>query len=162
MKFLCDQMLARLGKWLRAAGYDARIIDEPLRDRQVLEIALAENRLLITRDRHFLHMKGAAPLLHYLKSNDLIACMEELMQQIAIDWLHAPFSRCLTCNTPLEIALNDSTEKIPQKIRQQKDTFWLCPQCKQFFWEGTHTARMRSQLKRWQEMAKKKREKTYD
>ena len=51
MKFLCDQMLARLGKWLRAAGYDARIIDEPLRDRQVLEIALAENRLLADQER---------------------------------------------------------------------------------------------------------------
>lgn len=90
MKFICDQMLSRLGKWLRAAGYDTLIIDEKVSDRHVLEMALAENRLLITRDRHFLQMKRAAPLLHYLKCNDVSSCIDELMHQVAIDWLYAP------------------------------------------------------------------------
>ena len=151
MRFICDEMLSRLGKWLRAAGHDTLIVEEQLSDRLILEIALTENRLLITRDRHFLSMKKATPLLHYLKSNDLKSCVEELMEQITLDWLYHPFSRCLTCNTPLENANGSSLDQLPERIRQQKKAFWFCPLCQQFFWEGTHTARMSKQLQQWQE-----------
>lgn len=143
-------MLGKLGKWLRAAGHDTLIAEEKVTDRRILEIALSENRLLITRDRHFLQMKRAAPLLHYLKGNDFSSCMEELKQQLSIDWLHAPFSRCLTCNTPLEKVTEPPAEQIPQRIREQKEIFWYCPTCGHFFWEGSHTAKMLAQLRIWQ------------
>lgn len=152
MKFLCDQMINRIGKWLRAAGYDTRMIQESCSDHQILELALAEQRLLITRDRHFLAMKEASPLLHYLKSNDFDACMAELNGQLVIDWLKAPFSRCLVCNTLLEKVMDKNVvQAIPERIRQEKELFWYCPSCKKFYWEGSHTASMLRQLKQWQE-----------
>lgn len=144
-------MLGKLGKWLRAAGHDTLIAEEKTTDGRILEIALSENRQLITRDRHFLHMKQAAPLLHYVKGNDFSSCIDELMQQLSIDWLHAPFSRCLTCNTSLEKGIEPSDKQVPPRIRKQKETFWYCPACRQFFWEGSHTARMLEQLKMWQQ-----------
>lgn len=35
MKFLCDHMLSRLGKWLRAAGYDTEIIVSSISDHEI-------------------------------------------------------------------------------------------------------------------------------
>lgn len=151
MKFICDQMVSRIGKWLRAAGHDTQIVADSISDREVLEWAIVEERLLITRDRHFLSMKNAAPLLHYLKSNDFNSCIEELKSQIKIDWLYAPFSRCMICNHLLEKITDDvQLIQIPSKIRQQKVEFWVCPRCKHFFWEGSHTQNMLRQLQQWQ------------
>jgi uncharacterized protein with PIN domain len=152
IKFLCDHMLSRLGKWLRVAGHDTEIILTSISDREVLNRALATHRQLITRDRHFLEMKAAIPLLIYLKANDFDACMQELNQKMKINWLYAPFTRCLTCNSLLEKA--DSPERlqqIPLHISQKKNEFWYCPFCHHFFWEGSHTERMLHQLQQWQE-----------
>jgi uncharacterized protein with PIN domain len=56
MKFFCDYMLVRLGKWLRAAGYDTKIATPHQTDQMILEEALGEKRYLVTRDSHFLQM----------------------------------------------------------------------------------------------------------
>lgn len=150
MRFLCDHMLSRLGKWLRAAGYDTDIVTSPISDQEVLSIALATNRVLVTRDRHFLKMKRAISKLLYLKNNDFEACIKELNQKIKINWLYAPFSRCLICNSPLENPCFSELEQIPLEIRKKKNEFWYCPTCRRFYWEGSHTARMRQQLQNWQ------------
>lgn len=151
MKFLCDQMLSRVGKWLRAAGYDTDIVTTPISDTEILTLALANHRLLITRDRHFLKMKNATSILIYLKSNHFKNCIQELNQQLEINWLYAPFSRCLNCNSLLEQPNpTDLFDNVPIRIQQQKMKFWYCPTCKQVYWEGTHTSQMISQLTQWQ------------
>lgn len=152
MRFLCDLMLSRLGKWLRAAGHDTDIVTTPISDRQVVEQALSDQRLLITRDRHFLKIKAVSSTLIYLKSNDFKSCIQELNRSIYINWLYAPFSRCLACNSLLERPnLADLIAQIPVRIREEKAEFWYCPTCKQFYWEGSHTEHMHLQLTRWQE-----------
>ena len=50
MKFLCDQMLGSLAKWLRILGFDTFYARRDLQDEDVLNIAKKENRVLITRD----------------------------------------------------------------------------------------------------------------
>ena len=151
-KFICDHMLSRLGKWLRAAGYDTMMIMASISDREVLSLALTTDRLLITRDRHFLEMKAAYPFLIYLKSNHFEACIKELNQKIKINWLYAPFTRCLICNTPLEKpSSSDFLEQLPPSIRQKKNEFWYCPFCHRLYWKGSHTERMFQQLQHWQD-----------
>lgn len=151
MKFLCDHMLYRLGKWLRAAGYDTEIVMTPISDHKILSHALLTDRRLITRDRHFLQMKAAIPILLYLKSNDFEACIKELNQKIKINWLYAPFSRCLMCNTLLEQPEPECIEQISFSIRKKKNTFWYCPFCRHIYWEGSHTEHMHHQLQVWHE-----------
>lgn len=146
MKFLCDQMCSRIGKWLRIAGYDTSIVTTPIPDRDVLRLALADKRLLVTRDRHFLLMKEAKPILIYLKNNDFEKCIDELNRQVPIDWFLAPFSRCLVCNCLLEKPGSKEIELIPERILMEKLEFWYCPDCQHIYWEGSHTERMRNQL----------------
>ncbi|MBX6323464.1 MAG: hypothetical protein IRY94_16695, partial [Rhodospirillaceae bacterium] len=49
--FLCDHMLIRLGRWLRAAGDDTAIAPGTMPDTAVLAWALRDSRLLLTRAR---------------------------------------------------------------------------------------------------------------
>lgn len=46
--FLVDEMLQRLGPWLRAAGYDTRIATHAEADYYLLRQAIDEGRLLLT------------------------------------------------------------------------------------------------------------------
>jgi uncharacterized protein with PIN domain len=123
-------MLSRLGRWLIAAGYDTAIARPDQTDEQLLAQAAAEQRLLITRDSGL-----TGPMVIQLHSNNLQECIAELSQRVHINWLLAPFTRCLVCNEPL-------TTLVPGER-------WQCPVCQRFYWEGGHTRRMREQLTRW-------------
>ena len=45
LRFLCDEMLAGLGRWLRIAGYDTAIASGGRRDRDLVKQAHAEQRI---------------------------------------------------------------------------------------------------------------------
>jgi len=66
VRLLCDEMLARLGRWLRAAGYDTEIAEGGASDRALVAHCAAEARTLLTRDRHLAEVAAARalPLLH--------------------------------------------------------------------------------------------------
>ena len=49
-RFHCDEMLFRLARWLRAAGYDATLAEPGEPDAAVLARAVDEERWLVTRD----------------------------------------------------------------------------------------------------------------
>ncbi len=152
MRFLCDQMLAGLGKWLRAAGYDTVIIENSEKDKEILEYALKEKRCLLTRDHHFLHMRAPEEAVIFLNGNSIRDCVIELNKRLQIDWLYRPFSRCLVCNTLLEKPDGQMLEDVPLKVREEAKTIWHCTHCQKVFWEGSHTRRMVKQLHLWQKM----------
>lgn len=149
MKILCDQMLIRLGRWLRAAGYDTLIIEKPMKDSEIFKLALSEERILLTRD---IKMKELDPQDLYiicLRANSTKECALELSRNIKIDWLLKPFSRCLLCNNPLIETSQPDFTQVPLNIKIIKSLFWVCSQCGKVYWEGTHTQRMLSQLQIW-------------
>lgn len=146
-KFFCDEMLARLGRWLRAAGHDTLIASPATKDSVILEESLREKRILLTRDRLFL----PHPDVIILNANTVRDCIHELNHKIKLNWLYRPFSRCMLCNHELKETLeNEFIQQIPPDIRQQVTRIWYCEFCKKVFWEGSHTKRMLKQLKQWQ------------
>ncbi len=54
MKFLCDQMLGTLAKWLRLFGFDTFYANAEMDDEELLRVADEENRILITRDKQLI------------------------------------------------------------------------------------------------------------
>ena len=148
-RFLCDQMLARLGRWLRAAGYDTAIQDGPTTDRQLLQRALGEGRLLVTRDRKLIEFRQAPGAVVLLAGNTLGDCAAELAARADLNWLHRPFSRCLVCNTPLEPAPRDARGQIPAGARALAASATWCATCGKVFWRGSHARRMRVHLEAW-------------
>lgn len=153
VKFICDEMLQRLGRWLRAAGYDTKIASNSLKDCEIFDVAYKEHRLVITRDRHFKQMKDPQHLILFLQGNALEECVRELNEYLAINWLYQPFSRCLVCNTPL-IALPNATllTLAPLDIQQLHQDIRYCQSCHKLYWQGSHAQRMLKTLSQWQSL----------
>lgn len=149
MKLYCDEMLIKLGRWFRAAGYDTRIAQSGMKDREILQQTCSENRRLITRDRKLMEFRNADDWVVLLQCRLMEQCIEEVTHQLKINWLFRPFSRCLKCNTLLIDASTEDYKNLPDSIRLTVDRLCYCPRCQQLFWEGGHVQRMRTQLNRF-------------
>ena len=151
MKFLVDENLQRLGSWLRAAGYDTLIETDGRSDYELLKQALAEERLLITRDRKLSEYRRAPGTVILLECDKLEDCIAALSRQVPIDWLHDPFVRCLVCNTNLILAKPEHLLELPVRLRDSLDTAYYCPSCRKVYWDGSHVSRMRIRLQDWRQ-----------
>jgi uncharacterized protein with PIN domain len=143
MKFIADGMLGRLAKWLRVLGYDTAYFPH-LDDDQLVHLARAEGRLLLTRDRGLARRRGLQCLL--IGSNRLEEQLSQVLTDLALTEAH-PFSRCPVCNTPLQEVEKPGLEgRVPAHIFRTHKDFSLCPNCDRIYWPGTHWARMQEKL----------------
>jgi uncharacterized protein len=147
--FLCDHMLVRLGRWLRAAGYDTAIADGATADRILLLQAERENRLIVSRDRALLEHRRAAGRVLLLSANGPADWAEELGRALDLDWLHRPFSRCLLCNAPLAAAPPERRQELPEPLRREDQEMRMCRSCGRVYWAGSHVRRMTARLAAW-------------
>ena len=148
MKFLCDEMLKGLARWLRAAGYDTEIANNGETDRALIEHARATQRKLITRDNKLIEFRHAKDTVCLLHCSGIEKCALRLKEELSINWLHQPFSRCLLCNPPL-VSIEDATQPaVPDDVRD--GPLFQCPECQRIYWSGGHVKRMRAQLERWE------------
>jgi uncharacterized protein with PIN domain len=135
MKFIADHMLGTLAKWLRFLGFDTLYPDVQT-DPELIKLAKKDNRVLLTRDKNLAHTKGVDTL--YIGSVELD---EQLIQVISTFDLRIAeaFSRCGLCNSILiEVEKESAKGKIPQKVFDRQDEFWLCQKCHKYYWQGTH------------------------
>jgi len=152
---LCDEMLLGLGKWLRAAGYDTALPQSASADRLMVEQALAEQRLLLTRDTRMSSIQHADKVLVLLHGNDIPAWVGELALSPGIDWLLDPFSRCLLCNRPL--SPGNADHAVPEWVAAQRMPTWHCPTCRRAYWHGGHVQRMLARLHTFAELSEQAR-----
>jgi hypothetical protein len=139
MKFLCDDMLGTLSRWLRILGHDADFGDAR-GDDALLERARAEGRVLLTRDRQL--AARAQGLGLYIPGHDLEAQLEQVVAAFHLT-LDEVLSRCSLCNTPLEQAtLEEARASLPGGITGRHDLFWRCPSCLRLYWAGSHYKRI--------------------
>ncbi|HET6522808.1 MAG TPA: Mut7-C RNAse domain-containing protein, partial [Geminicoccaceae bacterium] len=120
-------MFARLGRWLRAAGYDTRIALGDESDRALVLTAEREGRLLITRDRQILTIRRAPAATLVLPHGDLDACAAELSRRLRLDWRHDPFSRCVLCNVALEPAGPELGGRFAEASLDGRRKVTVCP-----------------------------------
>lgn len=135
--FVVDGMLGTLAKWLRILGYDT-LFDPGLDDHQLVRLARAENRVLLTRDRELARRRGVRTLLVAGERLD-----EQIRQVLAdLDLTPGP-SRCPVCNTPLT-AMDRQTAaaQVPGYVAQTQDEFRFCPGCRRVYWRGSHRQQM--------------------
>ena len=100
-KFVCDEMLGRLARYLRAAGYDTAMASGGAPDRQWLEVARREARTLLTCDRQLLRHKAARGRVLWLRQGALDQQAFVLREELGVDWLWRPFTRCLVDNVTM-------------------------------------------------------------
>jgi len=146
LRFIVDGMLGRLAKWLRILGYDT-LYDPRLDDPQLVRIARAEGRILLTRDHELTRRKNLQVIL--IESEVLEEQLDQLHEQLGID-AQNPFQRCPVCNAPLEPVPKDwAWGQVPPYVFVTQAEFRLCPECNRFYWRGTHWEHMRELFARW-------------
>ena len=145
IRFLADEMLGRLARWLRILGYDTLYLS-PVNDHELVRLARAEGRVLLTRDTGLARRRGVKTLL--VASQHL----EEQLAQVLGDLTLEPspaFSRCMVCNALLQpLAREDARQRVPRYVYRTHEEFLLCPGCDRVYWRGSHWEHMRELLAR--------------
>jgi uncharacterized protein len=146
LRFICDSMLGRLAKNLRMLGFDTPYA-RCLTPRQLMQSALEQQRILLTRRRAFLK-SIATGFCIFMRSND----PEEQMRQVIAECSSAkalirPFTICLRCNDPLSgIAKEAAAGRVPDYVFTTVDHFAACTSCGRVYWKGTHYANMADRI----------------
>jgi hypothetical protein len=146
IKFICDDNLGKLAKWLRTLGYDT-LFELTIEDGKLVSLALKENRIILSRDTKLSRFKIKDKYLLIQSENPL----EQLKQVIDHFKLKVEgdllFSRCLVCNQPLQ---GMEKEKIKDRlypyVYQTQENFVHCSVCDRIYWTGTHVDKMAKKL----------------
>ncbi len=138
MKFICDDMLGRLAKWLRILGFDTLYFNS-ISNPELLRICLKDRRILITKDRH---IPGRYMLPKYIiiKEDDYLLQLKQVYKELDIknERINV-FSRCLECNNIIEpIEKKYVQDRVPPHVYEINSSFYICKSCKKIFWNGTH------------------------
>lgn len=136
-------MLGTLAKWLRILGYDT-LFDPALDDYQLMRLARADGRVLLTRDRELARRRGVQALR--IESEHL----EDQIRQV-LDDLHLEpdqsYSRCPVCNERLQTLDRDAARtRVPAYVARTHEIFKICPICQRVYWRGTHWQDMEERL----------------
>ena len=143
MRFIADAMLGTLAKWLRILGYDTQF-DPDLDDHQLVRIARAQDRVLLTRDRELAQRRGLCVLL--VTSEQLDAQIGQVLAELKLT-PNRSFSRCPVCNEPLaEMDREMARSLVPPYVARTHKVFKSCPSCQRIYWRGSHWQRMDDQL----------------
>lgn len=147
-RFIADAMLARLARWLRVLGFDT-LCDPAVHDPELVLISSAEQRILLTRDRHLL--RELRPLHALEITHD--APLDQLRQTVAALALAAPaelFTRCMVCNCVLSVPLPraQADALVPEGVRGIAGPIRQCPICRRVYWRGSHARRMQAAIER--------------
>jgi hypothetical protein len=148
LRFLADSNVGRLARWLRAYGYDAAYAAH-VDDRQLIARALAEDRVLLTRDADLMRRRVVShgTLRAVLLGSDRVG--DQLRQVVAELGLAGgrALTRCLECNVELEPRLKaEVSDRLPPYVRATQTRFSECPRCARVYWPGTHWERMHERL----------------
>jgi uncharacterized protein with PIN domain len=151
-RFLCDVMLARFARYLRAAGHDTLLAGNTQPDSAIVAHAAREDRWLLTVDRGIMAHRLAAGRVLLLPHGSLDAQAAAVSTAFGLDWLARSFTRCLVDNAPLGAPGPDQLAAVPPAVRGSGTEVYACPHCGRLYWHGTHTRRMREQLTRWRDL----------
>lgn len=148
MKFICDDNLGRLAKWLRTLGYDTLFFD-PIVDGELVSRALKENRVVLSRDTHLSRFKlklGERLLL--IKSDKHLEQLKQVIEHFKLKTdKNLLFSRCLICNQVLEkVEKEIIKDRLYPHVYRTQDNFVHCPKCDRIFWSATHVEKMTKTL----------------
>ena len=147
-RFLADANVGRLARWLRAYGYDAAYAAH-VDDSQLIGRALAEGRVLLTRDSGLMQRRvvarGSLPAV-LLRSDRVDDQLRQVVGELELAGDRA-LSRCLECNVELEPRPKaEVSERLPPHVRAIQVRFSECPRCGRVYWPGTHWQRMRERM----------------
>ena len=148
LKFIADENVFKLGRWLRILGYDT-VYYSPSSDAELAGRALKEKRIILTRDSDFLEMKIVVERCLLLESTNPTEQLQQVIEAFNLTPMEDKiFSRCVKCNTIIEkIEKSEVSSKVPPYIYKTQEVFYRCPNCNSIYWPGSHIKNVKNKLK---------------
>ena len=138
-RFILDVHLGTLARRMRLVGIDTAYAND-LDDDTLIDRANTGRRVLLTQDRGLLrrrklwlgaYVRGAIP------DEQLRDVLERFAPALA------PWTRCLACNGPLELARKaDVEDMLKPGTRRTYQVFSRCTACGHLYWRGAHGSRL--------------------
>lgn len=139
--FILDVHLGKLARRLRMLGFDCRYSND-CDDPELIRLALAEQRIILTRDRGILkHARVQNGLL--IRSSDANDQVVEVLRRYRLAGDIKPLQRCPCCNGFLErVDKKSIRHHLLPKTSEYYDLFYRCCDCLKIFWKGSHYLRI--------------------
>ncbi len=150
-RWLVDEMLGRLARYLRFVGGDAVYL-RGVDDDELVRRSEAEDRVLLTRDRELSRRTSRAFLLE-------TSVLADQWRAVRRRWPGVPtnvlFERCTLCNgllRPHPLAPPPPPEAaVPAQLLARGGPLYACRDCGHLYWDGSHTARIRRTIDSWEQ-----------
>jgi uncharacterized protein with PIN domain len=139
--FIVDHNVGKLAKLLRLLGYDT-VFFTGQNDSEMVQIALKENRILLTRDTHILKRKLVTSGLvraSLIQNDNIEYQIRQVVESFNLKDRSGLFTLCMECNRPLETIDKEGIQsRVPPYVWQTQKEYCECPQCHRLYWKGTH------------------------
>ncbi len=149
ISFVVDCNAGKLARWLRMMGYDTLFFRD-IDDGQLVELALREGRVLVTRDTQIARRRVAVSgrlRVVLTRDDDPKRQLRHVMEELNLDWRGTEFTRCLECNRPLlPRGREEVKDLVPPYVFRTQAQYVQCPSCGRVYWQGTHWQRMKQAL----------------
>ena len=143
-RFVLDVHLGSLTRRLRLFGLDTAYSTNATDD-ALIEIALGEHRVLLSKDRGLLRRRAMWGHAAYVRGD----CTDEQLADVLdrFDPPRAPFTRCLVCNGGVHpVAKADVAGRLEPGTVRSYDEFDECDSCARVYWRGAHSSRLEAMV----------------
>ena len=146
-RFLCDRHLGKLARLLRILGFDT-LWSDSWTEPEIVRRGVNEQRLVLSRSRALLKRKEM-DRAQLIVSDDPDVQAAEVLRRWLLAGQARLFGRCSRCNGALRpVAKAEVAARIPPKTARWLDEYYLCGDCDQLFWKGTHVTALTGRLER--------------
>jgi len=147
-RFICDDNLGKLARYLRVGGYDT-FFEKDIDNSRLIRISLDDRRFILTRDHRLIERRLVR--YYFLIEQDLWPDqLKAVFGHFGIGYLRSGmFSRCLEDNALIVPADKEAVRDLifPFTYEHHSD-FRQCPACCRVYWSGTHTEAMVRRLEK--------------
>ena len=144
-RFILDNHLGKLASDMRMLGFDA-YYSNAYQDQGLVESAISEGRILLTRDRQLL-MRKTIRYGYLLRSLQPDEQLLEILERFNLFSDINLFQRCMRCNHLLEpIEKKEIEHRLEPLTNKYFFEFHICTGCQQIYWSGSHVERMEKHL----------------
>jgi uncharacterized protein with PIN domain len=144
LRFLLENNLSKLGKWLRLLGHDVKVLEGCV---NIKELARNQDRVFITTSNRWeksLLRAGIRYLIVPRHDWELQLCMVLKHFRLSPE---LKLNLCPVCGGDLRRVDKDFLpERIPPKAYETAYDFTYCKNCDLLLWKGLHYERMKSML----------------
>lgn len=144
-RFILDNHLGKLAADLRMLGFDADYSNR-FQDQELAETAVAQGRILLTRDRQLL-MRKTIRFGYLVRSLDPDEQLPEILERFDVYSDIHLFMRCMRCNQLLkQVEKKEIEDQLQPLTKKYFLEFHVCTGCGQVYWPGSHVERMEKRL----------------